>query len=839
MNEPFENNERDDDIARKLSKVAEQTDANSQFAAELEQRLRKARQPKTGWFAATFRQISPAVRWVAIMALLVLVLSWSIKSLIPAPQPATNSTPGLPDIVAPTPAPIDQTPTSTVPTEGGYDWRGAKLFLAAPLPDLPGEANTYILIPDQPATVDEARALAQRFGIDGEIYQAPGELPDTTSYMISDGRQRLYVRSKNYFTYYADYNANIFLFGARDLSDDKAFTAIDSFLESRGFDFAYQIEKDDGTPGLYYVIRLTPDGHAIRFDYNMPSRLQMTLGSEGQVMSVDSSQIDFEIVGTYGIRSAAEAFQQVLENAEVIQNGVLESSRSGGMLNESYWERSYPDDQTVTIYGRVTSFDPVDPAKPPFVSINSYTATGNTPPASDDQLVEATGQFHTENGIRIFNVESWKLTDATETSVMGTLTREDNQTVLISDLGEKYLIADAPVDVPLDTVPPDEQLMVGGFMANDNLVWTTIQYFPSGSNYGGGGGGGTGFYKLNLSGTPVPFPTPTTQPEAGQGTTEYIVQEGDTCSSIASNFGISIQSMIDANQLSSQCVIRVGQTLAIPGGQPVSPLVGKQLEKQRGTLGINIYKQEDGTSRPEFTFITQTEDTYLYATLENVSLDEMLPYQNRPVDIWGTIKTADVYGTAVITVDRFEAPYPGLAFQLVKGTQKNSEIDGNPVTLFTAEDGKTYVQMTRDNGLDSSIAGEIGEPVLAEALIIPDETFGGYPVMQIFGLGLATNPKNGEPAPMTITADQPQVIDAALDPTTYTPPNSTIETVELVYYLPDPRYSVRDAAAGPQYIQPAWRFAGHNSNGDVFEILVQALKEEYLLPELDTYTPPG
>ncbi|HEX5807940.1 MAG TPA: hypothetical protein VFY25_04690, partial [Anaerolineales bacterium] len=130
MNEPFENNERDDEIARKLSKVAEQTDANSQFAAELEQRLRKARQPKTGWFAATLRQISPAVRWVALMALLVLVLSWSIKSLIPAPQPATNSTPGLPDIAAPTPAPVDQTPTSAVPTEGDYDWRGAKLFLA-------------------------------------------------------------------------------------------------------------------------------------------------------------------------------------------------------------------------------------------------------------------------------------------------------------------------------------------------------------------------------------------------------------------------------------------------------------------------------------------------------------------------------------------------------------------------------------------------------------------------------------------------------------------------------------------------------------------------------------
>jgi len=790
MNEQFTNDDRDEDIARKLKDVAEQTQANVHFAAALEERLRDTRTQKTGPFTSRFRQISPAVRWVALMLLLGLVLSWSIRNLIPAPQPAADNTPGLPDILTPTPEGIDLTPTAAVPTENGYDWRGATLFLAAPLPDVPAEANVYRLTPDQPATAEEARFVAQRFGIDGDMYRAPGELPDTTSYMISDGRQRLYVRSRNYFTYYADYNANTLLLGARDLSEDDARTAIDSFLSARGFDFDYQIEKDEGIPGLYYAILLMPDGHPIHFDYNMPSRLQMTLGKDGQIISVDSSQIDYEMVGTYGVRSAEEAFQQVLGNPEVIQNGVLESSRSGGMLNESYWERSYPDDKTITIYGRVTSFDPVDPAKPPFVSINSYTATGNTPTASGDQLVEATGQFHTANGMRSFEVESWKLTDATETAVMGSLTREGNQTVLISDLGGKYVIADAPADVPLDTVPPDEQLMVGGFMANEDLVWTTIQYFPTGSNFGGGGGGGTGFHKLNLSGTAVPFSTPTAAPESNQTPAE-------------------------------------------------SPLVGKHLEKQRGTLTINIYKGEDGTQRPEFSFITQTQEMYLYATLENVSLEELLPYQNRPLDIWGTVETADAYGTAVISVDKFEAPYPGLAFQLIKGTQKNSEIDGNPVTLFTAEDGKTYVQMTRDNGLDSSIAGEVGDQVLVEALIIPDQTFGNYPVVQVFAIGLATNPMNGEPAPMTITADQPYVMDASLDPTTYVPPNSTIETVELVYYLPDPRYATPDTGAEPQYIQPAWRFAGHNSNGDVFEILVQALKEEYLLPELDTYTPPG
>jgi hypothetical protein len=63
--------------------------------------------------------------------------------------------------------------------------------------------------------------------------------------------------------------------------------------------------------------------------------------------------------------------------------------------------------------------------------------------------------------------------------------------------------------------------------------------------------------------------------------------------------------------------------------------------------------------------------------------------------------------------------------------------------------------------------------------------------------------------------------------------------VEVVYYIPDPRYGLPESGTDPQYIQPAWRFYGHYSNGDELELLVQALKQEYLLPELAPYRPPG
>ena len=91
MNDNFKNNpDSEEAIAQKLNKVAEQTHINGQFAAELEEKLRMAHRPKTGWFS----QVSPTLRWVALVAILALVLSWSIKTLIPAPQPAINQTPG-------------------------------------------------------------------------------------------------------------------------------------------------------------------------------------------------------------------------------------------------------------------------------------------------------------------------------------------------------------------------------------------------------------------------------------------------------------------------------------------------------------------------------------------------------------------------------------------------------------------------------------------------------------------------------------------------------------------------------------------------------------------------
>ena len=62
---------------------------------------------------------------------------------------------------------------------------------------------------------------------------------------------------------------------------------------------------------------------------------------------------------------------------------------------------------------------------------------------------------------------------------------------------------------------------------------------------------------------PTAIPTETPLPPF-----DYTVREGDNCGIIAANFGISIQSIIILNQLSSQCFVSVGQVLKIPYPTP-------------------------------------------------------------------------------------------------------------------------------------------------------------------------------------------------------------------------------------------------------------------------------
>ncbi len=827
-----------------LQSSAQSIHINPVFQSNLEVKLKQAhpanKKPEHGWRI----KLVPAIGWAILIVGAVLLLNWAVRSLAPNQQPAAGKTafPSISSEQVPAPNPVGFA-TPTPRNNEGYEWHGTTLYLAAPLPEGPVAANVYQLRPEQPASIETARALALRFGIDGNIYQAPGELPDTTQFLVTDGKQRLYVRSDRYFTYYADFtNYSVSMFSAHEpLGQAEALASIDEFLMEHGFDFAYQVENAPQIINHYYVVPLSPDRLPLRYDYLMPVRMEIKLDASGQVIFVYAGLIDYEPVGTFGIRTAQDAWQKVLDDD--VSGGIQESMRSSGVLEEYYWQHTYPENQRVTIYGRILTFPPAEVGETPLVSIGDYTATGNVTgleALEASTLIQASGQFFTENGVRKFNVESWEISFGEETSLSGTLQREGEQVVLLAHDGNRYPLADVPPDAPFGEPSAQGQLNVSGIFTDELFEWWAIQYFPADSLHGGGGGGGgSGFYKLNLTGTPVPFPTPDIAPEAFSSPETYVVQEGDTLVTIAEAYDITVDELIQANGL-AEATIFIGQTLVIPGAQVEQSPVGQQIEGQRGIVMVNIYRKPDGSQRTEYSFISSQANQYNYLLLTGENLKELEKYHNRPVDIWGTIESVDSAGAVTVEVDRYEIPYPDLTFQIVQGTQALIDIQGQSVVTITTADGKTYAQFTAYGDPDPyGMVGNTGNQVLVEALAIPDETFGGYPVLRIFGISMAVNPKNGQAQEMQVTADQPYVIDEPQTPENYTAPTATIEKVELVYYITDPRYIIPSPNGGPRYLQPVWRFYGHYSHGDEFEILVQALRDEFLLPEVETIEPPG
>jgi len=297
----------------------------------------------------------------------------------------------------------------------------------------------------------------------------------------------------------------------------------------------------------------------------------------------------------------------------------------------------------------------------------------------------------------------------------------------------------------------------------------------------GGGGGGLGFYQLNLSGTPAPFPTaiPTTQ----------------------------------------------------SGLNP--PFDKPRVDGLRGTLSITLHKKADGSQVTEYALIGKDDNgQYFNIALKGSSLQDPSAYQGLPFIVSGTVTTKDMMIT--VNVEQYKIPFPSLQFQILKGTQKIEDIQGQTATIFTTQSGQSYVQLNPSGDPDQSIIGQQGDVIQQEVLIIPDETFGGKPALRIYSSSII---QAGSPG-LTITANQPNVMDDTANPnpipTNYTPLTLTIEKVELVYFVSNPLYQANDPNRSP-YIQPAWHFQGHYSNGDEFDIIVQALKQEFLSQKISPY----
>lgn len=833
MNDKYTNdtNKMDELLAR----AAESVNPNAQFTDELEYSLRQAhgKPSSPGWFRFSRKQTAAALAWAVSLIVFAWFMNWAISAVAPIPTeiPASHET----NAPQPTETPDlnNESRGTPAPNAGGLDWRGTKLYLNAPLPDSPSQANIYVLKEQAPVTIEQVRALAQQFGIRGEVYVSQNPVTGGVEYLVTDGKQSLSVTTERFFTYTADMSKAVHFLETHDHPDAEA--VISEFLQAHGVNFPHRIAKDDLFGG-YAVEPLAPDGFSMRYEFFSSRPMRVLLDENGEVLRIEANLMDYEPAGaqTYDIISAEEALQKFMD--DTINAGKIESALSA-RLEAKQWIREYPENETITIYGYSSSVPALDPALPAFIQIDGFTLTGSTggmEALERNTFVEATGRFINENGIKKFDVESWRLASQIQDGLVGTLIAENGQIILQTTEGERLIVEpEIPADIPL----PFENAFVVGVRTGDVYNWTLIDNRMSAGS-GGGGGGGLGFYKLNLSGTPVPFPSAAPTPIAGGGI--YIVQEGDTLTSIADAFGVTVEQLMQANGITDSLIF-IGQQLIIPSGEQIqNPHIGKRLENQRGIVIVTVVRKLDGTLTNEYTFATSLDGQAHFMRLTGDNLQELAQYHNKPVNLWGVIEQADEFGTMTARVERFEIPFPALQFQILRGTQASVVIEGQPAILFTTSGGARYVQITPSGDVDSSILGNEGDEVLLEALVIPDESFGGYPTLRVFSGALAISPKNGQPIELTITADQVYTLDEPVVSTdAYTPPALTIEKIELMYYVTNPYWQADRLDGSPLYIQPVWRFYGHYENGGVFEAIVQALEEEYLLPELAPYIQGG
>jgi hypothetical protein len=372
--------------------------------------------------------------------------------------------------------------------------------------ELPASPETAMVLSVKPRSIfnlEQARAFAAQFGEWSEVF-APAS---GAGFLFIDGARRLLVSSDGSFDYYPAYTefANNFELPPAD----EAQVAIDAFLASHGFEFEYGLYPAEGYNG-YAALPVQPDGHPLFHEHFRANGLVVNF-VDGQISNVSGRLLETEPVGEFGIISAQDALQRILDGEYV---GMVEGTHSinGSLGPWQSWERDFALDETFTYYGWLSSAPSLEGGAP-LVMLGAYRVRGNVadiPAEQELTFVAATGSLH---GAGEFDLESWQVYDGFQEGLLGTLQQGAGGVELVLPEGTTLRIEDAPNDLAL----PMENVYALGVTRGDTFEWTSFDR-RFGDGGGGGGGGGGSLFPLNLSGTAQPTPTemahPTVEPQS-------------------------------------------------------------------------------------------------------------------------------------------------------------------------------------------------------------------------------------------------------------------------------------------------------------------------------------
>lgn len=762
-------NSEDAEFAASIRQTAQNIQADPFFQADLETRLKRItpNAPKSTrqWFSGFTRNLA----WAVTAIVLVFVVTWSIRNLLPQPLAAATPTilPSASETPVPTSTPLSElkagTPEGDVYTSPLFP--DNSIILKAEFPTSPAEAKIYIQNFDERLTFENGLALAKQLGVDGKIYNVEEEAGQMTNFYVTDGISRVLIYSPHHFFYVPNYQKVMGVSKQYAPTTENQISMAEAFLKEHGLlDFPYRIKTEDSVSGLVRFVQLLDD-KSITYGAMGNPEISMQLDSQGEIKSLNFNVLDFTESGSYPIISAEEAWQKTLlsgypEGLETDSNSI-----SPG-VNET-WLREYPVGESVELFGYPEILRPAVAGADALLFINYYPLQGNlqelTNSANPSQFMQIWGKFETdENGNLFFQVEGWQPSPFPDQVLEGVIQRQGDQGYLMVD-NIQWLLPGLPEDIP-----DGLKVYARGITleAEATLDWSTINTNMGG---GGGGGGGSGFVALNLERAPTPVPVPTATPY----------------------------------QL---------------------PKIGDRFDGIQGNPFVTYFENADGSTKLYAIMNLQPSEEWtggLSLTLAGDGLAGIDAYHQLPVKIWGSITDFD-QSVPIVTVERYEPVYPDIKAQTWMGTLELVSLGNNSVLMFTDQSGNQYVLNT---SLETEAKTPTADmPFIIEGVVYPDQTFEGYPVLHdflMFGAQGMENLDDYKPqsiTPMTLNASIQHFSDQTL----------TVEKIELVNYTGDMRYVLPDNSIPPMYVQPAWRFYGHYENGNVFEILVQALSDEYL-----------
>lgn len=758
-----------------LKSAAQEIQPSAQFEAELERSLMREAQRKPSSLRRSLAYAGRTAAWAGLVVVLLVGLSWVFRTLLPGAEPGAGPTenaspvavlPGVTEAPSVIKSAVPDEPTQAAtqpasPTTYRLPMlQNAEVIVQAEFPEAPGEVQLYQQKAWPELSAESALQAAQQLGVEGQLYTSPAGPPGATSYLVSDEFARVtFNQAAPWYQYQP---------ASSVLTPQQALAASQAILQAQGLgNFEYQAETQPNAS----IFTQTLDDIPVSFPpFNAPE-VRLALDDQGLVSQVDSSLVDFEALGSYPIITAQEAWEKVL--SPDTPGGLETYSISGGNKAFQNWERVYPLEHEVELFGYAQSYPSVDPGLPPLVFFKDHPVSGNiqglAEAAVSNRFIQAWGYFEADEQERlIFKMTGWQSSFFPDQNLQGAVKREGDQVYLVTS-DQHLRLPDAP-----ENLPDGMTIAVQGVVLDDPepiMEWSNLYTAP----LGGGGGGGGNFAELNLEGPPI---TPV-QPAPLEPTPSPVFYIGKRLE------GVQGQVMIFINQ---------------PGDE------SSQVE-----ILINL---DPGPEWPEgFTI-----------KLDGPGLAGIDAYHNLPVRVWGEISD-DSGILPTLSVERFEPAYPGLKVEAWLGLLEAATVGEQQVLLFTTQDGEQYVlNSSIESPGAEELPGPASDPVVVEGILIPGQTLGDYPVLTDY-LFLPMSGMNdlSEYTPMSVSPMITQREGSAGERG-----KGVIDQVELVYYTADPRYAAAEAVGSPAYAQPAWRFSGRFEDGSTFVILVQALRSEYL-----------